>query len=168
MKRCLCAALAFWAVRLVCAPPVSAAASAEGEALRAVISDVAVDETGVNFALTVSAVGPYEACSAVEFALVSSDRADLFIRPLGEEDLDVTFAEDLGGVYHRGRDGAEPGSISYLVGLYVRDGVNDIDGDRMLCRVGLRCEGSGAHQIRLEQILRVRTDDAGAVVSEPV
>ncbi|MDR2671018.1 MAG: hypothetical protein LBC26_04790 [Oscillospiraceae bacterium] len=188
-NRCLCAALVLWAVCLVCAPAASAAAvaeagnpalgtqhaalaaasaAAEGAALKAVVSDAVVDETGVDFTLSVSAVGPYEPCSAFEFALVSSDRASLFIRPLAEEDLDIVFAEDLGGVYHRGRDGAEPGSVSYLVGLYVKDGVNDISGDRTLCQIGLRYEGSEPRQIRLEQILRVRTDETGTVVNDPV
>jgi hypothetical protein len=183
----MCAALALWAVWLACTPAPCAAAAAQGEhsalstqhsalaaaaaeneALRAVISDAVVNETGADFTLTVSAVGPYEPCSAIEFAFVSSDRTDLFIRPLAEENLDITFAEDLGGVYHRGRDGAEPGSISHLVGLYVKDGVNDISGDRTLCRIGLRYEGVEPCQIRLEQILRVRTDETGAVANDPV
>jgi hypothetical protein len=165
-SRYLGAALALWAVSLFFAP--SAAASAGGEALRAVISEAVVGEAGVDFTLEVSAAGLYEDCSAVEFALVSSDRTDLFIRPLEGEDLDITFAGDLGGVYHRGRDGAEPGSVSYLVGHYVKDGANDISGDRALCRIGLRYEGSAPRQIRLEQISRVRTDEADVVVSEPV
>jgi hypothetical protein len=128
------------------------------------------EDGGFRFTLGVSVSESADAYCAMDFNVVSSDHARLHILDLAAEPdeklFEISFAEDFGTAYHKGRVDEATGEIDYLVGIFDQSSQNGIKDAMDVCGITFVYEGGEPQTIRLENLQLVYFDAEGAVRSE--
>ncbi|MDR1059854.1 MAG: hypothetical protein LBL83_01280, partial [Clostridiales bacterium] len=166
---CACAMLA-------AAAAVAAATAGEAYALPAaalsgrVHGAEAQEGGGFLFTLGVSVSESAEAYCAIDFNVVSSDYERLHILDLAaspdEKLFEISFAEDFGTAYHKGRVDEATGEIDYLIGIFDQNSQNGIKDAMEICGITFVYEGGAPQTVRLENLQLVYFDADGTVRSE--